>query len=209
MSTAFRSVPPVPFSVYFLDRPLRAPLRPIAIGIRIEVRFKDWFQQQLGDCLHHSIPYSRNSQWPFAAAGLRDHHSPHGLWLIRFRAKVLPDAVQPSLQPLRFDSREALPIHARRALMGLCQCVSMGQNVFPVHLVVEQIETVARLFLRLLVQLLLKHPDLHGCFQAHRQSPLLSFFQSASEVRVLSSTGVTRLHRSYDPLRLPDRPSSL
>lgn len=53
-----------------------------------------------------------------------------------------------------------------------------------------------------------EHPDLHWCFQAHRQSPLLSFFQSTSEVRVLSSTGVTRLHRSYDPLRLPVRPPS-
>jgi hypothetical protein len=39
--------------VHFLDRLLRAPLRPIAIGIRIEVRFKDWFQQQLGGYLHH------------------------------------------------------------------------------------------------------------------------------------------------------------
>src|SRR5258708_15489120 len=79
----------------------------------------------------------------------------------------------------------------------------MGQHIFPVHLVVEQVETVARLFLRLLIQLPLKHPDLNRCFQAHRQSPLLSFFQSTSEVRVLSSTGVTRLPRSYDPLRLP------
>jgi len=32
-----------------------------------------------------------------------------------------------------------------------------------------------------LVQLSLKHPDLYR-FQAHRQSPLLSFFQSTSEV---------------------------
>jgi hypothetical protein len=44
-----------------------------------------------------------------------------------------------------------------RALIGLCQCVGMGQNVFPVHLVVEQVETVVRLFLRLLVQLPLKN----------------------------------------------------
>src|SRR5207248_11008319 len=65
-----------------------APLRPITIGIRIEVRFKDWLQQQLGGCLHHPIPYSRNTEWPFAAAGLRDHHPPHGLWLIRLCAKV-------------------------------------------------------------------------------------------------------------------------
>src|SRR5713226_929037 len=120
--------------------------------------------------------------------------------------ETVPD--QPFFQPLRFDSPEALSIHARRALIGLCQCVGMGQKVFPVHLVVEQVETVAWLFLRLLVQLPLKHPDLHWCFQVHRQSPLLSFFRSASEVRALSSTGVTRLHRSYDPLRLPDRPSS-
>ena len=30
---------------------------------------------------------------------------------------------------------------------------------------------------------------------------------STPEVRVLSSTGVTRLHRSYDPVRLPCRPT--
>src|ERR1700680_3316547 len=51
---------------------------------------------------------------------------------------------------------------------------------FPVHLVVEQIETIVRLSLRLLVQLLLKHPDLHWCLQAHRPSPLLSFFPRTS-----------------------------
>jgi hypothetical protein len=32
--------------------------------------------------------------------------------------------------------------------------------------------------------------------------------KSTSEVRVLSSTGITRLPRSYDPFRLPDWPSS-
>src|SRR5438046_9994820 len=85
----------------------------------------------------------------------------------------------------------------------------MSQHVFPVHLVVEQIETVARLFLRLLVQLPLKHPDLYRCFQAHRQSALLSFFKSTSEVRALPSAGITRPQRFYGPLRLPDRPSSL
>src|ERR1700682_1951562 len=79
----------------------------------------------------------------------------------------------------------------------------MGQNVFPVYLVVEQVETVARLTLRLLVQLPLKHPDLYWCFQAHRQSPLLFFFKSTSEVRALPSAGITRHPRYCDPLRLP------
>ena len=36
--------------------------------------------------------------------------------------------------------------------------------------------------------------------------PHLSIFESAPEVRVLSSTGITRLQRSYDPVRLPPEP---
>jgi hypothetical protein len=44
------------------------------------------------------ISYSRNTEWPFGAAGLWDHHPPHGSWLIRLGAKVLPDATQPFLQ---------------------------------------------------------------------------------------------------------------
>src|SRR5436309_11677748 len=75
----------------------------------------------------------------------------------------------------------------------------MGQNILSVYLVVEQVETVVRLALRLLVQLSLKHPDLYWCLQAHRQSPLLSFFQSTSEVRALPSTGITRLPRYLWP----------
>jgi PilZ domain len=58
--------------VYFLDRPSRAPLRPIAVSIRIEVRFKDWFQQQLGGCLHHSIPI-RDSRSLIIFAGNAEH----------------------------------------------------------------------------------------------------------------------------------------
>jgi len=50
---------------------LRAPFRSIALGIRIKVRLKDRLQQQLGGCLHHSVPNSRDGgfimhflQWP-------------------------------------------------------------------------------------------------------------------------------------------------
>src|ERR1035438_10657959 len=64
-------------------------------------------------------------------------------------------------------------------------------------------ETVTPCFLRFLVQLPLKHPDLYRCFQTHRQSPILSFFKSTSEVRVLPSASITRLPRYRDPLRLP------
>ena len=48
-----------------------------------------------------------------------------------------------------------------------------------------------------------------GCsrvFQAHRQSPILGFVQSAPEVRALSSASIPWPPRSYGPLRLPSDP---
>jgi hypothetical protein len=37
---------------------------------------------------------------------------------------------------------------------------------------------------------------------------IVSIFKSAPEVRALSSPGITRLHRYYDPVRLPPQPPS-
>ena len=62
--------------------------------------------------------------------------------------------------------------------------------------------------LRLTIELSLKDPDHSWCLQAHRANHLhLAIFESTPEVRVLSSAGVTRLQRSYDPVRLPPEPS--
>ena len=85
----------------------------------------------------------------------------------------------------------------------------MSQNILAIDLVVEQIEAVFRFFLRLALQLPLKPSDRFRCFQAHRQSPHLGFFASTPEVRVLPFTGITRLQRYYDPLRVPVEPFSL
>src|SRR5215468_11757798 len=82
----------------------------------------------------------------------------------------------------------------------------MGQNVLATDLVVEHVEAVSRLVLRLAIQLDLKFPYLTRCCQTHRQSPLLPSFTSTPEVRALSSAGITRPHQSYGPLRLPDWP---
>ena len=67
----------------------------------------------------------------------------------------------------------------------------------------------SRHVLRLHVQFLLEFLDLTRCYQAHRQSPLLPSLQNASEVRTLCSAGITRLPRSYDPLRGPSQPLPL
>src|SRR4030095_10922780 len=74
------------------------------------------------------------------------------------------------------------------------------------NLVVEQVEAEGGLRLLLTIQLSLKGPDLFRCCKAHRQSPSLTIFESALEVRVLSSAGATRPQQSYDPVRLPSAP---
>ena len=83
----------------------------------------------------------------------------------------------------------------------------MRQNVLAADLVVEQVEAERRLRLRLAIQLPLKGPDLLGCCQAHRQSPVLACVESTPEVRALPSTGVARLPQYYDPVRLPPGPA--
>jgi hypothetical protein len=48
----------------------------------------------------------------------------------------------------RFDLREVLPVHSRRALVRAALRIGVGQHVFPVDLVVQRIEAVAGFRLR-------------------------------------------------------------
>src|SRR5215472_11782680 len=82
----------------------------------------------------------------------------------------------------------------------------MGQNVLSPDLVVEHVESVSRLALRLAIQLDLKFPYLTRCCPTHRQSPLFPSFTSTPDVIALPSAGITRPHRSHGPLRPPAWP---
>ena len=64
-----------------------------------------------------------------------------------------------------------------------------------------------RFRLRLDVELPPMAPELLGCCQDHRHSPLLAIIKSAQEVRALCSAGITRPHSSYGPVRRPRGPS--
>ena len=64
-----------------------------------------------------------------------------------------------------------------------------------------------RFRLRLDVELPPMAPELLGCCQDHRQSPLLAIIKSAPEVRALCSAGITQPHSSYGPVRRPRGPS--
>src|SRR5215471_6600445 len=191
-----------------LDRVQSAPLRAVTIGTGFKVRLEDRLKYQLGCGLYRSIPDSGNTVRPFAVApGLRYHYPSHRGWPIRLLNQVLPDAVQPFLEPVRFDLLETHPVNTWCAIVRAHQVIRVSQDVLAIDLVVEQVEAEVRLRLRLEIQLPLKVPDLIGCLQAHRQSPILLSVQSTPEVRALSSAGVTRPLRSYDPVRLPCRPA--
>ena len=57
--------------------------------------------------------------------------------------------------------------------------------------------------LRLATQPIRTGPATAGVCRPKANHPGISVFTSAPEVRALSSTGATRLRRSYDPVRLP------
>jgi hypothetical protein len=79
--------------------------------------------------------------------------------------QFLPKSVQPFRQSRwssRLDGLEALPIHSRRALIGLRQQIRVDQNVLAVYLVVELMKTEFRLVLRLSIQFDLKFRILSG-----------------------------------------------
>src|SRR5690349_788676 len=183
------------------------PFRAIAISTGIEIRLEDRLKHQLGSGLHRPVPYRRDAERTLAfAPRLRDHHPPHRCWSIRLLLQLFPDARQPLFEPLRFDRCECHPIYPRCAVVRTHQVIGVAQDVAAIDLVVEQVEAEVRFCLCLEIQLPLEGPDLTGRLQAHRQSPILISVRSTPEVRVLPSAGVTRLHRSYDPVRLPQAP---
>jgi hypothetical protein len=192
--------------MHLLDCVRSAPSRTVSIGTGIEVRLEDRLQHQLGGGLHHPVPDRRNAERPLTATGLRDHHPSHRLGPVRLRTQIIPETGKPPFQPCRLDHRERHPVHPGRTLVRACQVVGVTENILAINLVVEQVEAERRFRLRLEIKLPLKPPDVFRCLQARRQLPILVFVESAPEVRALPSAGVTRPHRSYNPVRLPPGP---
>ena len=109
----------------------------------------------------------------------------------------------------RFDLAKVTPSTPGAPVVGARQVVGVAQDVLAADLVVEQVEAERRLLLRLEIELPLKPPDPVGCCRLIANHRILGFFESAPEVRALSSAGITRHRRYYDPLRLPSDPPCL
>src|SRR5262245_13503773 len=192
--------------MHILDCVRRPASGAVAVRIILEVGLKDGFQHELGGGLNHAIPDSGNAERTLASPLLRYHHPLHRIGPVRLRDQFLAQACQPCLQAPFLDLLEAHPVHTRSPRIAACELVSVQQDVLATDLVVEHIEAEGRLRLRLAIELPLKAPDFIWRYQAHRQSPSLTIFESAPEVRVLRSSGITRPQRSNDPVRLPLQP---
>ena len=164
-------VAPADQPVHFLDGIGPAAAGSIAISRVLEIRLEDRFQHQLGGGLDHPIPDRRDAKRAFAAPRLRDHHPPHRCRPVRLLGQFLPQARQPLLDARRLDRREVHSVHARCPRIEAGQPIGMLEDVLSTNLVVEQVEAIVRLCLRLAIELPLKDPDLYRCCQAHRQSP--------------------------------------
>src|SRR6516164_11240254 len=156
-------------SVHCCNSIARAPLRPIAIGIRFQIGLEDRLDHQLHCGLHHPVPNRRDAERSLAAVGFGDHHAPYSFGPIRPLTQLFPDPGQPLIQPRGFDLCESHPVHSRRAKVGFRQPIGVPQNIGSPDLVVEQVEAEVRFRLRLEIELLLKVPDVIRRFEAHRQ----------------------------------------
>ena len=92
--------------------------------------------------------YSRRALLPIR---LRYINPPHRKGSIGSTFQLLRQFVQPSLYPIRLDVLERLIVHSCRSAIGFRASAGKCQNILPVHLVVQRIETKVRRFLRLAV----------------------------------------------------------
>ncbi len=169
-----RGVPGAQRPVHFLNRLRGRAPRPVAIGRGLQVRFEDRLQDQQSGGLDHPVLDRGNTKWPVSdPARLGDQHPPHRVRTVRLGAQRLLHCGQPPLYPGRLDVRERHPVHAGRAPLLLAEGVGMGQDVPPVHLVVQEVEAVGRRLLGLGVQRLLEPPELLWSCQAHANLPPL------------------------------------
>ena len=107
------------------------------------------------------------------------------------------------------ESRKGAGTHASMAPFPF-PAHRTGRAVFP-HPALRQSSPQGarrrpRIPLRLAIQLSLKCPDSFWCLQTFVNHRTLTPLKAQLEVRVLPSTGITRLPRYYGPLRRPNGP---
>ena len=119
-------------TVDFFERVATAPPRPEAVARRVERRLEDRFDHQLQRRLRDAVFNHRDTQRPRPAIAFRDLHPSDRLRPVTARPQRRCELGQIDVRPRR-EPFEALPIHARRALVWIQAAISVAgaQNVPP------------------------------------------------------------------------------
>lgn len=135
-------------------------LGPKSVRVVAAVRFKNRFDDELYRRLRYPVADRRYPQRPHAAIRFGDQHAPHRLGSVAFLLQVTGQIPQESLYPFApLDGLESRPVNAGTASVGPDQTPGVTEDVFPVGLVVERLETVGRFLLGLGIELPLERPD--------------------------------------------------
>jgi len=135
-------------------------LGPESVRVVAEIRFKNRFDDELHRHLRYPVANRRYPQRPHAAVRFGDQHAPHRLGSVGLRLQITGQFPQESFYPFAaLDGFEVDPVNAGTASVGPDQTPGVTEDVFPVGLVVERVETVGRFLLGLGIELPLERPD--------------------------------------------------
>jgi hypothetical protein len=135
--------------VHLPDRILRGAARSVAVCVVSEVRLEDGLQDKLHRSLRDPVLDGGNAQRALPTIRLGYHHPQHGFRSVLLLSEFLAKFRKEPLSPCCLDIIESLPVHARCPGVSFRQGIGMGQDVSPMHLVIQSIETVGRLSLGL------------------------------------------------------------
>ena len=125
---------------------------PVGVLFRWKVGLEDRIEHQHCCCHAHPIAQGGNSQRPEFAVVLADEHSSYRVRLVVFLRERKRQFPKPRLHAIRLDIRKVLSIPTRCATVGAALGPGVSQDILAVDLVVQGVETKARLCLRFRVQ---------------------------------------------------------
>ena len=136
--------PVVPGVARFADgfqRTLRTSPRTESVTALLEIRLEDRLDHELHRRLHHSVPHRRYPQRPPLPIRLRNVMAPDRRRPILSGLQVLLDFLQKLLHPVLLDGLDGLPVQPRGTSIGSDPAPRFPQEVFPVDLVVQRVES--------------------------------------------------------------------
>ena len=135
---------------------------------------------------------------------LRDHYTQHRLRSIALLLQFLSQLSEKLLHAVRGGVLEPDSVHAGSAAVGSDHRIGVRQDVRPAHLVVQRIENGSSALAWPCSIASVAAPGSSGALlDASSIAAFPCCFVRILEPGPLPSTGVTRLHRYYEPLRHP------